>query len=180
MDAMPTRPARYRQRRSRDEGVPADARLSPASISQVEGDAVSVNMSQAEREAFLAGVHVGVLTVVAQEGRGPLATPVWYSYSPGGLVSVTTGATSRKARAVAAAGRFSLCAQDEAPPYKYVTVEGPAVMEPAEQAERIAIARRYLGTEGGDAYIAANLDVDDVTIRMTPEHWQSADFSKAD
>jgi PPOX class probable F420-dependent enzyme len=140
---------------------------------------VSISMSQQEREAFLAGVHVGVLTVVAQQGRGPLATPVWYTYSPGGLVSLTTGGTSRKAKAIAAAGRFSLCAQDEALPYKYVTVEGPAVIEPAELTERVAIARRYLGTERGDAWIAANPDVDDIVIRMTPEHWRSADFSKA-
>jgi PPOX class probable F420-dependent enzyme len=136
-------------------------------------------MSPAEREAFLADVHVGVLTVVAEEGKGPLATPVWYSYSPGGLVSLTTGGSSRKARAIAAAGRFSLCAQDEAPPYKYVTVEGPAVIEPSVLAERVAIARRYLGTEGGDAFVASNPDVDDVVIRMTPEYWYSADFGKA-
>jgi PPOX class probable F420-dependent enzyme len=140
---------------------------------------VSVNMSRGEREAFLAEVHVGVLTVVADAGRGPLATPVWYSYQPGGVVTVTTGGDTGKAKAVAAAGRFSLCAQDEAPPYKYVTVEGPAVIEPANQAERTAIARRYLGPEGGDAYIAANPGADSVAIRMTPEHWQTADFGKA-
>ena len=139
---------------------------------------MSFSMSQAEREAFLAGVHVGVLTVAAGAGRGPLATPVWYSYSPGGLVSISTGGSSQKARAIAMAGRFSLCAQDEAPPYKYVTVEGPAVIESAELAERLAIARRYLGTEAGDAFIAENPDVDDVMIRLTPEHWQSADFGK--
>jgi PPOX class probable F420-dependent enzyme len=137
-------------------------------------------MSHAEREAFLAGVHVGVLTVAAGDGRGPLATPVWYSYQPGGKVSVNTGQDSHKAMAIAEAGRFSLCAQDEAPPYKYVTVEGPAVIEPANLAERTAIARRYLGPERGDAFIAANPDVDNVMIRMTPEHWQTADFSKAE
>jgi nitroimidazol reductase NimA-like FMN-containing flavoprotein (pyridoxamine 5'-phosphate oxidase superfamily) len=140
---------------------------------------VSVSMSNAEREAFLAGVHVGVLTVVAGARRGPLATPMWYSYSPGGAVTVTTGGTTRKARAIAAAGRFSLCAQDEAPPYRYVTVEGPAVIEAAELSERIAIARRYLGVERGDAFIAANPGTGDVVIRMAPEHWQTADFSKA-
>jgi PPOX class probable F420-dependent enzyme len=140
---------------------------------------VSFTMSQADRESFLAGVHVGVLTVVAGDDRGPLATPVWYGYSPGGQVSVTTGGSSRKARAIAAAGRLTLCVQHEAPPYKYVTVEGPAVIEPVEMAERVAIARRYLGTEGGDAFIAENPDVDNVVIRMTPEHWQSADFSQA-
>jgi PPOX class probable F420-dependent enzyme len=135
-------------------------------------------MSRAEREAFLADVHVGVLTVATAEGSGPLATPVWYSYSPGGPLIVTTGGNSQKARAIAAAGRISLCAQDEAPPYKYVTVEGPAVIGPADLTERIAIARRYLGTQGGDAFIAANPEVDDVAIRMTPEHWRTADFSK--
>jgi PPOX class probable F420-dependent enzyme len=140
---------------------------------------VSVHMSAAEREAFLADVHVGVLTVAAGEDEGPLATPVWYSYSPGGVVSVTTGGTSRKARAIEVAGRCTLCAQNEAPPYKYVTVEGPAEIELAELSERVAIARRYLGTEGGDAFIAANPDVDDVMIRLTPEHWRSADFSKS-
>jgi PPOX class probable F420-dependent enzyme len=140
---------------------------------------VSFTMSQADRESFLADLHVGVLTVAAQQDRGPLATPVWYSYSPGGQVSLTTGGSSHKARAIAAAGRFTMCVQHEAPPYKYVTVEGPAVIEPADLAERVAIARRYLGTEGGDAFIAANQDIDNVTIRMTPEHWQSADFSEA-
>ena len=93
---------------------------------------MSVSMSRAEREAFLAEVHVGVLTVAVGDGGGPLATPVWYSYQPGGQVSITTGGNSKKARAIAAAGRFSMCAQHEAPPYKYVTVEGPAVIEPAE------------------------------------------------
>ncbi len=54
-------------------------------------------------------MHVGVLAVAAGQGGGPLTTPVWYSYQPGGLVTVTGG--SSKARAIAAAGRFSLCAR---------------------------------------------------------------------
>src|SRR5258708_23577974 len=149
------------------------------SSSPAEGDDVSFSMSRAEREEFLAGLHVGVLTVAVGESSGPIATPVWYSYEPGGLLLLTTGSDSSKARAIAATGRFSLCAQDEAPPYKYVTVEGPAVIEPTDLAERTAIARRYLGTEQGDAWVAANPAVDEVMIRMTPEHWRSADFGKA-
>ena len=141
---------------------------------------MSVSMSRAEREAFLAEVHIGVLAVPAGPDRGPLLTPVWYSYQPGGMVRVTTGGSSTKARAIAAAGRVSLCAQDEAPPYKYVTVEGPAVIEPADVAERLAIARRYLGDEGGDAFIAANPGIDDAMIQLTPEQWRTADFGKAE
>jgi PPOX class probable F420-dependent enzyme len=142
---------------------------------------VSQNMSRSEREQFLAGVHVGVLSVAASDSRGPLTVPVWYSYEPGGLVSVSTGRNTLKARAIEAAGRFSLCAQDERPPYKYVTVEGPAVIEDVDLSERLALARRYLGTEGGDAFIAANpgTDGEDIVIRMTPERWLSADFGKS-
>src|ERR1700722_17755099 len=98
-------------------------------------------MSLAEREQFLAGVHVGVLSVAAGGGAGPLTVPVWYTYKPGGVVTLTTGRTTRKAVAIGAAGRFSLCAQDEQPPYKYVAVEGPAVIEPASLDERRGPAR---------------------------------------
>jgi PPOX class probable F420-dependent enzyme len=135
-------------------------------------------MSRAEREDFLAGLHVGVLSVTDPDGGGPITVPVWYAYQPGGVVSIATGSSSRKAAAIRAAGRFSLCAQDERPPYKYVTAEGPAAIEPAGLEERLELARRYLGIEGGDSFMAANPDADDVIIRMTPEHWLAADFSK--
>jgi nitroimidazol reductase NimA-like FMN-containing flavoprotein (pyridoxamine 5'-phosphate oxidase superfamily) len=142
---------------------------------------VSTSMSQAEREQFLAEVHVGVLSVDAGPGSGPLTIPVWYAYEPGGLVSVSTDRSTRKAVAVGAAGRFSLCAQDEQPPYKYVTVEGPAVIEPASFYERRALARRYLGPADGDAFMYAQPGdgTEAIMIRMTPEHWLAADFGKS-
>jgi PPOX class probable F420-dependent enzyme len=148
------------------------------SVGQREG-IVSFAMSVEEREQFLAGLHVAVLSVAAR-GRGPLAVPVWYDYQPGGQVSVITGRSSRKGHAIAAAGRMSLCAQDENPPYRYVSVEGPVVIEELDLDERLAMARRYLGTDGGDRYVAANPDPDgeNVMIRMTPEHWLSVDYGK--
>jgi nitroimidazol reductase NimA-like FMN-containing flavoprotein (pyridoxamine 5'-phosphate oxidase superfamily) len=139
------------------------------------------SMSHAEREEFLAGLHVGVLSVASGGAAGPLAVPVWYTYQPGGVVTVNTGRQTRKTRLIAAAGRFSLCAQDERPPYKYVTVTGLAVIEDIGLDERRAIARRYLGDEGGDAYMAMTGDGEpgsQVAIRMTPEHWFTADFGK--
>jgi nitroimidazol reductase NimA-like FMN-containing flavoprotein (pyridoxamine 5'-phosphate oxidase superfamily) len=146
---------------------------------------VPTSMSRAEREQFLGGVHIAVLSVAAATGAGPLTVPVWYSYEPGGLVSVSTDRGSRKAVAIGAAGRFSLCAQDEQPPYKYVTVEGPAVIEPATLEERRTLARRYLGPADGDAFIDAEAGAeagngaDAIMIRMTPQHWLAADFSKS-
>jgi len=136
-------------------------------------------MSREERERFLAGVHVGVLSVASADGGGPLAVPVWYAYQPGGTVDVTTGAGTRKATAIRAAGRFSLCAQDERPPYKYVTVEGPVTIEEASQDQRLELARRYLGAEGGDAYVSANPTGGQIVCRMSLEHWLTVDYSKA-
>jgi PPOX class probable F420-dependent enzyme len=137
-------------------------------------------MTAGEREQFLAGVHVAVLSVAAAGGRAPLAVPVWYDYRPGGRVSVITGRGSRKGRALVAAGRMSLCAQDEKAPYRYVSVEGPVEMEDLDPAERLAMAVRYLGQEGGDRYVAGNPDPsgENAMFRMAPEHWLSVDYGK--
>ena len=137
-------------------------------------------MSREEREEFLAEVHVGVLSVASADGGGPLTVPVWYAYLPGGTVDVITEEKTRKAAAIRAAGRFSLCAQDERPPYKYVTVEGPVTIEEeASHAERLDLARRYLGPEGGDAYVSAVPTGGQIVFRMTPERWLTVDYSKA-
>jgi PPOX class probable F420-dependent enzyme len=141
---------------------------------------MSFVMSAEEREQFLAGLHVGVLSVAAGDDRGPLAVPVWYDYRAGGQVSVITGRGTRKGRAIRAAGRMSLCAQDESPPYRYVSVEGPVVIEELDPGERLAMARRYLGTEGGDQYVVSNPDPDREMemLRMRPERWVSVDYGK--
>jgi nitroimidazol reductase NimA-like FMN-containing flavoprotein (pyridoxamine 5'-phosphate oxidase superfamily) len=80
------------------------------------------DMTKQEREAFLADVHIGVISI-AEEGRGPLTVPIWYAYDPGGDLHIITGRESRKGRLLARAGRFSLCVQTETSPYKYVSVE---------------------------------------------------------
>jgi hypothetical protein len=137
-----------------------------------------VVMSAAEREEFLADVHIGVLSAAMGAAGRTLVVPVWYSYRPGGLVTVLTGRRSRKATAIRAAGRFGLCAQDDSPPYRYVSVEGPVVGEDElDPAERLAMARRYLGAAGGDRYVTDNPDPEreNVAFRMRPEHWLSQD-----
>lgn len=138
-------------------------------------------MTAAEREAFLADVHVGILGV-DDPGRAPLTVPVWYAYAPAGAVSVITGGHSVKARLLRAAGRFSLCAQTETPPYRYVSVEGPIAMaeDAVDPDERRTLAHRYLGAEFGDLYLAATADdaADSVVFRMVPERWRTTDFGK--
>ncbi len=142
---------------------------------------VSVTMTVGEREAFLADLHVGVLSV-GQASLGPLSVPVWYTYTAGAVISVITAGKSRKARLIAEAGRFSLCAQSESPPYKYVSVEGPVTSTeiPVDPEERREEAYRYLGREFGDLYLAATAGdaPGSCVILMTPENWLSADFEK--
>jgi len=139
-------------------------------------------MTRQEREQFLAELHVGIISI-AEDGRGPLTVPVWYAYQPGGELRVLTASASRKGRLLERARRFSLCAQTETPPYRYVSVEGPVVAIAPADVERDLrpLARRYLGAEAGDAYIAATREqhADDVLIRMRPERWLTADFGKA-
>jgi len=142
---------------------------------------VTLAMTPEEREAFLAGVHVGVLSV-ENPGRGPLAVPVWYAYEAGGTVDVITDGHSRKAQRLRDAGRCALCAQSETPPYRYVSVEGPitVVEHTVGDDARRAMAYRYLGTEIGDLYLAATAaDAPrSVMFRMTPAHWYTTDFAK--
>lgn len=144
---------------------------------------MSATMTTEEREAFLTAVHVGVISI-ARPDRAPLAVPVWYSYTPGGELYVTTGAASRKAQTLREAGRFSLCAQSETPPYRYVTVEGAVTAVEAVDVERDLrpLARRYLGIEGGDRYVdemgGSAVEQSDVVVRMRPQHWLAFDYGK--
>ena len=62
---------------------------------------MKLSMTRAEREAFLAGVHVGVLSI-PEPGRGPLAAPIWYGYEP--LVAATDDEEGRQRMRAAWAG----------------------------------------------------------------------------
>jgi nitroimidazol reductase NimA-like FMN-containing flavoprotein (pyridoxamine 5'-phosphate oxidase superfamily) len=139
-------------------------------------------MTRAEREAFLADVRVGVLSI-ADEQRGPLTVPVWYGYQPGGEVWFVTDRDSRKGKRLLLVDRISLCVQTETPPYKYVSVEGPiAAIEIADlERHRRVLAHRYLGKELGDGYIAASGEDSEgsIVVRLRPQRWLSVDYSKA-
>ena len=142
-------------------------------------------MSRDEREAFLADVHVGVISI-SEKGRGPLTIPVWYAYEPGGEIRIATERNSRKMQFLEKGRRVSFCVQCETPPYKYVSVEGPVVDIDASDVERDErpIARRYLGEERGDHYIESSTDgrepEDMVCVRIRPERWLTVDYSKED
>jgi PPOX class probable F420-dependent enzyme len=133
-------------------------------------------MSEEKREEYLAGLHVGVIAVERAD-RAPFAVPIWYGYRPGGEVVLWTTAGTLKERLIREAGRFSITAQDENPPYRYVTAEGDVTtIEPAEDAEARAIAVRYLGENDGNAFADENLSADSIFIRMKPRRWLSEEY----
>ncbi|BBY38405.1 hypothetical protein MMAN_25390 [Mycobacterium mantenii] len=135
--------------------------------------------SETERQEFLADKHVAVLSVAATEGRPPASVPIWYDYTPGGDIRIMTGVSSRKARLIAQTGAVTLVVQREEPPYQYVVVEGTVVETtkpaPADLQESTAI--RYLGEEGGRAFVRSMEGVEEVLFTIRPDRWLSADFT---
>jgi nitroimidazol reductase NimA-like FMN-containing flavoprotein (pyridoxamine 5'-phosphate oxidase superfamily) len=119
---------------------------------------MATNMTIDERDAFLSEVRIGVLSI-PNDGRGPLTIPIWYQYTPGEDLRMTTGGASHKGKLLKKTARVSLCVQDEAPPYRYVSVEGPISIEDSDIDKNTRpLAHRYLGIEKGDEYIAAMRD----------------------
>ena len=68
---------------------------------------MDLRMSESERQSFLAGVHIGVISIERENGPA-LAVPIWYGYEPGGNVWFTTGTDSLKSNLLRKAQRFSL------------------------------------------------------------------------
>lgn len=135
--------------------------------------------TESERHAFLAAKHVGVLSVAATDGRPPASVPIWYDYTSDGLVRINTGAGSRKAKLIQKAGAVTLVVQREEPPYQYVVVEGSVVdvVQPAPVDVAEAIAIRYLGDEGGRAFVEGMGEVESVLFIVRPDRWLTADYT---
>jgi len=143
---------------------------------------VPAPMTRDEREEFLAGVHVGVLSV-DEPGRGPLSVPVWYLYEIGGEIVIVTRPEARKARLLEVGARVSFCVQSEELPPKYVSIQGRVASTAAAAIDRDLkpVVRKYLGAEVGDAYIDNTRPngTDEIVVRIRPDRWFSRDFGRA-
>ena len=69
-------------------------------------------LTREERERFLSEPHVGVVSL-ADGDRGPLSSPVWYTYEPGGDIVFCTRLETRKAKLLAPGARASFLVQVE-------------------------------------------------------------------
>ena len=136
-------------------------------------------MTKEEKQDFLAGLHVGVLSL-SDNPKGPLTVPIWYDYEPGGELWFITGPNSLKGKLLKVGERLSLMAQSEEPPYKYVSIEGPVVsIDEATNNDLLAMAIRYLGKDGGEQYAKNSESGGGVIVRVKPERWLSVDYGKS-
>ncbi len=98
---------------------------------------------------------IGQLGYLGLDGY-PRVLPVWFEYRDGEVL-IGSKAGLYKGRALARDGRVSLAVSTTERPYHIAVVVGDATVESFPEAERIrfvtAIARRYLGAEGGREYI---------------------------
>lgn len=140
---------------------------------------MTFTMTDTERDTFLAALHVGIIGISAPN-RGPVLLPVWYSYEPGGDILFITNKNAKKVKHLEREGRFTLCVQDESPPYCYVSVEGLIIsIEDADHERDLTpIARRYFGKEKGDEYVNKTSGEKELLIRMRPARWSTADYGK--
>ena len=136
-------------------------------------------ITKEEKQDFLAGLHVGVLSL-SDNPKGPLTVPIWYDYEPGGELLFITGPNSLKGKLLKVGERLSLMAQSEEPPYKYVSIEGPVVsIDEATNNDLLAMAIRYLGKDGGEQYAKNSESGGGVIVRVKPERWLSVDYGKS-
>ncbi|MER7046229.1 pyridoxamine 5'-phosphate oxidase family protein [Streptomyces jumonjinensis] len=139
-----------------------------------------MTLTREERQQFLAEPHIAALAVeTGDEGRAPLAVPVWYQYAPGRDVWIMTGLGSRKERLIARAGRFSLLVDRVEPSVRYVSVEGPVVSAaPATRQQLVEITARYLPARKVASYVEfAEKELgEQVVIHMRPQRWNSAEL----
>lgn len=133
----------------------------------------------AVRQSLLAEPHVSILAI-EREGHAPIAVPIWHAYEPGGDAWVLVTRDSEKARLMRAAGRATLVVDTIEPRVRYASAACRVVDErPATEQDTRAIATRYLGEEGGEAYVqqtAARLQ-DEVVVTLRPFAWRSADLT---
>jgi PPOX class probable F420-dependent enzyme len=105
----------------------------------------------------LTGTRTGKLAITRTDGT-PHVTPIWFlidSTAEGDALVFTTHHTSLKARVLRHSPKFSLCVDDQEPPYSYVQLQATATMsEDLDDLLRWAtlIGARYMGEDQAEQF----------------------------
>jgi len=109
------------------------------------------------------------LATVSADGA-PHVVPVWVALDGDDLL-FTTGAGTRKGRALRRDPRIALCFDDERPPFAFVVVQGEAALseDPEELlAWATTIGGRYMGEERAEEFGRRNGVPGELLVRVTP------------
>lgn len=112
----------------------------------------SQRMTSDEQRDLLEGRHLAVITTIGSDGY-PQSTPVWYM-PDGDSVGIIADTDSVKVRNIRRNPRISITIASEGRPYRYVVFKGDAELLTGGVDDYPGrMAERYLGREGGAAYI---------------------------
>jgi PPOX class probable F420-dependent enzyme len=128
-------------------------------------------MSRDEWLAFVSeGTRTGKLAVVRKDGT-PHVVPVWFVVDSDGAndyVVFTTNRDTVKGRALRRDPRFSMCVDDENPPFSFVTIQGEATLS-EDLAEMLVWATklggRYMGADVAEAFGKRNAVPGELLVR---------------
>ena len=107
---------------------------------------------------------------IVRANGSPLVAPVWVDLDGDDIVFMTSADTI-KGKAILRDPRVSLCFDDEAPPFSFVTVSGTATTstDPDELlAWSTRIAARYMGADKAEAYGKRNAVPPEMVVRVMP------------
>lgn len=128
-------------------------------------------MTPEEARRFLtAQPRTGKIAVVREDGS-PMVVPIWFDLDLDGSVVFTTWFKTIKARSIRREPRVSICADDEAPPFSYVRIDGRAqLIDDIELLRGWAtrLAARYMGPDLAEAYGKRNAVKGELVVRVIP------------
>ncbi|SRR6266545_3885897 len=118
----------------------------------------------------LSGTRTGKLAVTRASGA-PHVSPIWFlidTTGDGDEVVFTTASTTVKAKAFRRDPRFSLCVDDQAPPYSFVLIEGEARL--TEDLDQMLVwatnlGARYMGKDKGEEFGKRNAVPGELLVR---------------
>lgn len=128
-------------------------------------------MDRDEWLAFVSqGTRTGKLATVRKDGS-PNVAPIWFlieQAEDGDWIVFNTGADSAKAKALARDPRFSMCVDDERPPFAFVQLTAEA--ELSDDLDGMlpwstAIGGRYMGEDQAESFGRRNAVEGELLVR---------------
>jgi PPOX class probable F420-dependent enzyme len=116
------------------------------------------------------GTRTGKVAVVRANGT-PHVVPIWFvlgNEEEHDYVVFNTAVDSVKGKALRRDPRFSMCVDDQAPPYSYVSITAEAELSEDLDAMlpwAVRIGVRYMGAEAGEAFGKRNAVAGELLVR---------------